>query len=162
MDPVFDAQYLTMKRSFSREGPEIEVAYTPDGEVDYVYVVGRLLARDVNVQRLQDVLPTLRRADPDEQRAFGDLVLLSLDSHEEGYLTVPEALDLIDERLGTDNPVHTGGEPLATPVHIVHTAKLCAATEKYEADPPSTPAVDADRGLHTLAVQTGAVVSGKL
>jgi len=132
MDPVFDAQYLNMKNSFSRAGTEIEVAYTPAGEVDYVYVVGRLLAveREDNIRRLQEALPRLRRADADEQPGFGDLVVLSIDDNdEEGHLTVPEVLDLLDERLGEDNPVRSGGEPLAAPVHVVHTTRLCLAKE---------------------------------
>ena len=32
MDTVYSAQYLTMKDSFSREGINIDVAYTPAGE----------------------------------------------------------------------------------------------------------------------------------
>ncbi len=48
--------------------------------------------------------------------------------HDDGHLTVPEALDLIEQRLGKDR-MFRDGEPLATPVHIMHTAKLCAATE---------------------------------
>ncbi len=131
MDPVFDAQYLNMKHSFAREGTEIDVAYTPAGEVDYLYVADRLLAvdRDDNIPRLQAALPGLRRADQGEQPGIGDLVLLSTDGVDEGHLTVPEALDLLDERLGADNPALAGGEPLAAPVHVVHTAKLCAASE---------------------------------
>lgn len=131
MDPVFDAQYLTMKHSFSREDIEIEVAYTPAGEVDYVYRVGRLLAvdRDDNIRRLQEALPGLRRAEPGEQPRIGDLVVLSIDGAQEGHLTVPEALDLLDERLGEGKWMRAYGGPAVTPIHIVHTAKLCAATE---------------------------------
>jgi hypothetical protein len=130
MDPVFDAQYLRMKNPFNDADIEIAVAYTPAGEVDYVYVEGELLARRQNVDELARVLPRL--GDRDRQRtAYRDLVRLPIGGdgeHDDGDLTVPEALDLIERGLGKDR-MFRDGEPLATPVHIVHTAKLCAATE---------------------------------
>ena len=131
MDPVFDAQYLTMKHLFSRDGTDIDVAYTPVGEVDHVHVAGRLLAvdRDDNVPRLQAAVPGLRRADPGEQPGIGDLVLLSTEGVEGGHLTATETLGFLEERLGGDNRARTGDEPLATLVHVMHTARLCAATE---------------------------------
>ena len=131
MDPVTSAQYLTMKDSFTREGIDIEVAYTPTGDVDYIYAAGRLLAvdRNDNVERVERVLPGMRRADSVEQPNIGDLVLLSIDETEDGNLTVPEALDLIDGRLGEDNPGPRGEEPLVTPIHVVHITKICPAGE---------------------------------
>ena len=130
MDRVTSAQYLAMKDSFSREGINIDVAYTPAGDLEHIHATGRLLAvdRGDNIQRLQAALPGLRAADPGEQPEIGDLVLLSIDEADEGNLTVPEALDLIDERL-EDNPALTGGEPLVGPVHIVHITKICPAGE---------------------------------
>jgi hypothetical protein len=132
MDPVFDAQYLRMKDPFNNAGYEIAVAYTRAGEVDYIYAVGVLLARQANVPQLRDVLPRLRQDFARPQPVYGDLVLLPIggDGHhdEDGYLTVPEALDLIEQRVGKEK-MFSDGEPLATAVHIVHTAKLCAATE---------------------------------
>ncbi len=128
MDPVFDAQYLNMKHSFSRENTEIDVAYTPAGEVDYIYVANRLLAvdRDDNLQRLRAALPGLG---PAERLGTGDLVLLPTEGVDDGHLTVPEVLDLLDERLGAGNPALTGGAPLATPDHVLHTARLCTPWE---------------------------------
>jgi len=138
VDLVFDSQYLPMRNSFSRERTEIEVAHTPAGEVDYIYVVDQLLAvdRGDNIDLLQRKLPGVH---PAERRDIGDLgdlplpgnlVVLSIDALDEGRITVPEALDLLDERLGDDNPaLHDDGVPLATPVHVMHTAKLCAASE---------------------------------
>ena len=77
--------------------------------------------RGDNIQRLQAALPGLRAADPGEQPEIGDLVLLSIDEADEGNLTVPEALDLIDERSVEENPALTGGEPLVGPVaHRAH------------------------------------------
>ncbi|HEY1002662.1 MAG TPA: S8/S53 family peptidase [Streptosporangiaceae bacterium] len=140
MDPVFDAQYLMMKDSFNTAGHEIAVAHTRAGEVDYVYEVDVLLARRVNVPQLQDVLPRLRRDFARPRPAYGDLVLLPIggDGHhdEDGHLTVPQALDLIENRAGREK-MFSHGEPLATAAHIVHTAKLCAATE------PEVPGVPA-------------------
>ena len=135
MDPVFDAQYVPVKNRFAERGTEIEVAYTPDGTVDYIYVVDQLLARQDNIELLSTLLPGLRRVERDELRGFGDrrlpdgLVVLSIDALEEGRFTVPEALDRLDERLGEDNPVLATGEPLATRVHVLHTARLCAVPE---------------------------------
>ena len=135
MDPVFDAQYLPVKNKFASQGTKIEVAYSPDGTVDYIYVVDQLLARRDNVELLRRMLPGLRDAERDELHGLGErelpdgLVVLSIDALDEGRFTVPEALDRLDERLGDDNPALHDGEPLATPVHVTHTAKLCAASE---------------------------------
>jgi subtilisin family serine protease len=132
MDPVFDAQYLAMKDAFNSAGYQIAVAHTRAGEFDYVYQVDVLLARRVNVPQLQDVLPRLRRDFARPEPAYGDLVLLPIggDGHhdDDGHLTVPHALDLIEDRVGRER-MFSHGEPLATAAHIVHTAKLCSATE---------------------------------
>lgn len=131
MDPVFDAQYLSVKNRFSEQGTEIEVAYTPDDGVDYIYVVDQLLARRDNLDLLGTILTGLHPVERDELRGLGDrrlpdgLVVLSIDALVEGRFTVPEVLDLLEER----HPVPASGEPLATPVHVVHTARLCAAQE---------------------------------
>ena len=141
MDPVFDAQYLPVKQKFAERGTEIEVAYAPDGTVDYIYVVDQLLARRDNVELLQGMLPGLDDVERDELRGLGDrqlpdgLAVLSIKDLDEGRFTVPEALDRLERlderrrRLGEDNAGPTPGEPLATPVHVMHTAKLCAASE---------------------------------
>ena len=98
MDPVTSAQFLVLKDSFARKGVNIEAALTPTGEVDYIYVVDRLLVvdRDENIDRLQAAMPGLRRADADEQPETGGLVRLSIDQvsiddGEPGSLTVPES-----------------------------------------------------------------------
>src|SRR5690242_4592196 len=57
MDLVFDAQYLPVKNKFSEQGTETEVAYSPDGTVDYIYVVDQLLARPANIELLGTLLP---------------------------------------------------------------------------------------------------------
>jgi hypothetical protein len=128
MDLVTSAQYLTLKDSFARQGIDIDVAYTPAGEIDYIYQVDRLLAidRDNNVNRMLDALPGSRRADAVEQQNVGDLDLavLSIDEAEEGFLTVPEAMNLINERVAENQ-----AEPWCTPVHVVHITKICPAGE---------------------------------
>lgn len=129
MDAVFDAQFRTIKDTFARRGIEIAAAYTPAGDVDYVYRVGRLLTvgGDDNLSRLDRLLPGVRRADEEEQPR-GDLVVLATDRLERGRLAVPEVLDVIDADLGDDNPGQRG-EPQFTPVHVTHVTRLCPAVE---------------------------------
>src|SRR4249919_87056 len=114
MDPVASAQFVVLKDSFARKGVDIEAALTPDGELDYIYVVDRLLVvdRDNNIDRLQAAMPGLRPADTDEQPGTGGLVRLSIDQvsiddRDAGSLSVPELLDLMDDRL-EDNPGPAG------------------------------------------------------
>lgn len=128
MDAVFAAQYRLLQRTFAREGIEINVALAPGGAVDYVYRSRRLLTRDRgrNVEQISELLPGVTRVD---ERAHGDLAVLSIEGVERGSLTVPEALDLLDERLGDGNPARRGEPPLATPDHVVTIARLCPATE---------------------------------
>jgi Subtilase family len=131
MDPVTSAQFITMKDSFARQGTNIEAAYTRTGEIDYMYVVDRLLTRPDFVGRLQTEMPELRLSD--EQPAVDDLTLLTIeglaiDRGEPGSMTVPEVLDFLDERL-PDNPGPEGGEPFATPVYVMHLNKCCPAGE---------------------------------
>lgn len=98
-------------------GIEIDVAYTPPGEVDYVYEVGRLLAANTvdRFDQLRQILPGLHPVDPDAELGSGGLVLLAIDGVGTGNLTVPQVLDLLDERPGDDNPALDGHDPLATP-----------------------------------------------
>jgi hypothetical protein len=125
---VFDSQFLPMKVAFASEGTDIEVAYKPDSEPDYLYQVGRLLAVDDSavLRRLEGVLQGLRRAPDEEQPAIPGLVILSIDNLAGGYLTVPQAMDIIDAEFGKDEEVP------ASPLHGMHVSsdgRLCAATE---------------------------------
>ncbi|TMR94510.1 S8/S53 family peptidase [Nonomuraea basaltis] len=128
MDAAFESQYRLMQRSFASKGIEINVAFAPGGDVDYLYRTGRLLTRvrDDNLERLSRLLPGVVRVD---EPGWGDLAVLSIEGVERGSLTVPEALNVLDERLGDDNPVRRGRAPLATPDHVVHITRLCPATE---------------------------------
>src|SRR5215469_5400146 len=109
MDPVFDAQYLPVKnRSFDLD-TQIEVAYSKDGWVDYVYVADHLLARREDTERLFSMLPGLRHVGRDERHGLGQrrlpdgLAVLSIDSVRDergGRFTVPEILDRLEANLG--------------------------------------------------------------
>ena len=79
MDPVTAAQYLILKDSFARKGVNIDATYTPAGDIDYIYVVDRLLARGENVEQLLGAMPGLRRADTNEQPEADGLVRLATD-----------------------------------------------------------------------------------
>src|SRR6516225_3499803 len=135
MDPVFDAQYVPVRNSSLEQEAQIEVAYSADGWVDYIYVVDQLLARRDDAEQLRRILPGLRHVERDERHGLGDrrlpdgLAVLSIDRVEEGRFTVPEILDRLEENLGDDYLALHEGEPLVTPVHVMHTAKMCAAAE---------------------------------
>jgi hypothetical protein len=134
-DSVFSSQFHAMRDAFAREGIAIEVAYTPSGRADYMYEAGRLLARAEVVGQVLDVLPGALQVEQDDQPAAESLRVITIDQLQEGYRTVPQALDLLDERLKVPNPARDGGFPLVTPVHILHvttspdTARACTPTE---------------------------------
>lgn len=148
MDAVFDAQFRIIKDAFASREIEVTVAYTPAGEVDYLYETGRLLARRRDVGRIAEALPPgLRQLD---RRGRGELSVLSLEGIEGGTMTVPEALARIEQRLGTGaspldrRPGHAGEAtqeraPIASPVHVMHISRLCPGTEPEV--PPGDPGV---------------------
>jgi hypothetical protein len=155
MDPVFDAQYVPVRNRSFEQDTQIEVAYSPDGWVDYVYVVDQLLARRDDTERLRRMLPGLRHVERDERYGLGrrrlpdGLAVLSIDALEEGRFTVPEMLDRLEESLGDDYLALHDGEPLVTPVHVMHTAKMCAASEPgvpIGSPTQPTPPVKGNRG----------------
>ncbi|HUN36193.1 MAG TPA: S8/S53 family peptidase [Trebonia sp.] len=136
-DSVFSSQFLAMHDAFARNQIDIEVAYTPSGRVDYIYEAGRLLARS-DKKRIGGIAKVLPGVHPVTVPGFpkdSPLTLLSIDDLEEGYLTVPQALDVLDARLDIHGP-EPDGFPLVTPVHILHitqsspdTTRTCPATE---------------------------------
>jgi hypothetical protein len=134
-DAVFSSQFQDMRDEFAREGISIEVAYTPSGRADYIYETARLLARADVVGRIREVLPGAVLVDEDDQPDAESLRVLSIAELREGYLTVPQALDVLDERLDIENPARDGGFPPWSPVHILHTTptpgtvRACAPTE---------------------------------
>lgn len=132
MDAVFDAQFRIVKDAFAARGVRVEVAYTSEGRVDYVYEEGRLLARERDVARIGGVLRGLARVG---ERSRGPLAVLSLEGVAGGAMTVPQALARIEAVLG-----RTGSRreaPVASPVHVVHITRLCPSTEPEV--PPGNP-----------------------
>jgi subtilase family protein len=131
MDAVFDAQFRLMKDEFSRRGVEIEIAYRPDGEVDYLYQAGHLLAlsTDENLSRLANALPGLQGSLQRDLRPDGALITFTNDALQNRELSVPEALALIDGQRGRGEELAGGAAPTATPDHIVHISRICPAVE---------------------------------
>src|SRR3984957_13223766 len=140
MGQVFDSQFHAMQDASARQGTYIEVAYTHSGRVDYVYETGRLLASAEAVTLVRDALPPgVDEAGEDQQPDDPALRVLSIENLLSGvYLTVPQALDLIDAQLGDRNPALHGGFPLVTAVQMMHfanggatpdTVRHCPATE---------------------------------
>lgn len=131
MDAVFEAQFRLMKADFDRRGTQIEVARRPDGEADYLYRPGQLLALATaeNLSMLGTMLPGFRGVQRD-LRADGELTVFTTDALARNEITVPQVLDEIDQRLGNRNPAFTANRlPAASPDHIVHVARVCPATE---------------------------------
>lgn len=131
MDAVFEAQFRLMRDDFARRGIEVEVALDNDGEVAYLYRAGHLitLATPQNLSLIGDALPGLRGVQR-ELRPNGELAVLTTDALMSNEISVPEALDRIDARLGKENPAFVeGGLPTVTPDHIVHVARICPAVE---------------------------------
>ena len=114
MDTVFDAQFLNLKNSFASQNIEVAVSYTPSGDARYIFEVDRALT--VNIPgvfaRLQELLPGLYPVERDFERRSDGLVVLGTDRVGAGNLTVPQVMDLLDERLGADNPALRGENPL--------------------------------------------------
>ena len=130
MDPATSAQLLTMKDSFARQGINIEAAYRPNGDIEYIYQVGRLLTRAGTVARLQELVPGLEVAADDEQPGVSDLVRLSIDQAsiglaDVGSMTVPQVLDFLDEQL-PDNPGPVGGVAFGGPPSTSCTSRSVA------------------------------------
>ena len=102
MGQVFASQFHAMQDAFARRGTYIDVAYTFSGRIDYVYETGRLLVSAEAVTLVRDALPPGVDEDgKDEQPDDPALRVLSIENLLSGVrLTVPQALDLIDARLG--------------------------------------------------------------
>jgi Subtilase family len=126
MDAVFDAHYRIMQDEFALRGISLEIAYTPNGEPDYIYERGRLLvaAPDQNLGRLPEHL------DGAEVTERGEgLAVVSIDHLRGGYLSVPDALALLDPVFHRDLARGPGVTPLISPNHLFHVERLCSAIE---------------------------------
>jgi len=124
MDAVFDAHYRIIQDEFAQRGISLEVAYTPDGDVDYIYERGRLLvaAPDDNLGPVRELLDG---AEPIGRSR--DIAIVSIDRLSNGYLSVPDALARLDPVFHRD--LRAGATPQITPNHLYHVERLCSAIE---------------------------------
>jgi subtilase family protein len=140
MGNVFDSQLQGIYDAFARRGIFIEVAYTRSGRADCLYEAGRLLVSAEGLSVVRDALPGAAEVGEGEQPDDPMLRVLSIENLQGGVrLTVPQALDLIDARLGDRNPALHGGFRVADAVYAMHvvngsgpqpdTARTCPATE---------------------------------
>ena len=141
MDAVFDAHYRVVQHAFATQegGDPLDIAVRPNGEVDYIFARDHLLVAledpntdlpdselvrsDRNIANVLAGLPGIRFV---ERR--GRVAVLAVDRLEGGFLRVPDAVTLLEDRLrGTvevDGPV-----PVVSPDHLVHVERLCSAIE---------------------------------
>jgi hypothetical protein len=172
MDQIFDSQFIAMQAAFAGDGIGIEIAYSPNGHPDYIYQTDRLLV-DLRYPGIVGLIEKALRgdvppADKGEQPRSPDLRVLSLENLANGYLSVPDALDLIDAELSRergrdtddaelDDPgdyqqlARSRGYTPVSPVHALYltngsstSGRICPATE------PEVPwcCCDPDQGSH--------------
>src|SRR5215218_1609759 len=158
MDAVFDAHYRIVQDSFARQGVWLDIAYTPDGQVDYIYERGRLLVAAPS-DNLSPVLDRLRGSSVIEQN--GNIAVVSIDNLDDGHLNVPDALALLDPQFNRDLP--TGATPRVSPNHLFHVERLCSAIEPEVPSgasqpwpPPREPAAD-EKPIRVGLVDSGLV-----
>jgi hypothetical protein len=131
MDAVVEAQFRLMQAEFARRETRIEAEIRPDGEIDYIYQTGRLLALATpeNLSMLGNALTGFRGLLPN-LRANGQLEVFTTDALLRDETSVPEALAEIERNLGDRNPAFAaGGSPAVSPDHVVHLARICPAVE---------------------------------
>jgi hypothetical protein len=160
MDAVFDAHYRIIQDEFAQRGISLEVAYTPNGEPDYIYERGRLLvaAPDDNFRRFPEPLSGAEVIERGE-----DLAVVSIDRLRNGYLSVPDALALLDPVFHGDLARGPGVTPVITPNHLFHVERLCSAIEPEVPGgsaqpwpPPREPAED-EQPVRIGLVDTGLI-----
>jgi hypothetical protein len=127
VDLVFSAQFSALQGAFLRRGISIEIAYTRAGEAAYLYQVGRLLAtREIAPEVLRLLPGAFEVGQQDyevgqqEQPTHPSLVVLNIEQLSDGYRTVPDALDFLDEHLATKDRSPVPGSSAVTPVHVMH------------------------------------------
>jgi hypothetical protein len=124
MDAVFDAHYRIVQDSFARQGVWLDIAYTPDGQVDYIYERDRLLVGTPN-DNVSPLVDRLRGSRVIEQN--GNTAVMSIDNLDDGHLSVPDALAQLDPQFNRDLPV--GATPNISPNHLFYVERLCSAIE---------------------------------
>lgn len=158
MDAVFDAHYRIIQDEFARRGITLEIAYTPNGEPDYIYERGRLLvaAPDDNLRPLRDTLDGAEEI----ERSNG-LAIVSIDRLRIGFLSVPDALALLDPVFHRDLPA--GATPRVSPNHLFHVERLCSAIEpevpggSSQPWPPPRQPADGEQPVRIGLVDTGLI-----
>ena len=158
MDAVFDAHYRIIQDEFAQRGISLEIAHTPNGDVDYIYERGRLLvaAPDVNLGPLRD------RLDGAEEIERNDGVsVVSIERLRNGHLSVPDALGLLDPVFHED--LTAGATPRVSPNHLFHVERLCSAIEpevptgSAEPWPPPREPADDEQPVRIGLVDTGLI-----
>jgi hypothetical protein len=164
MDAVFDAHYRIVRDSFARQGIWLDIAYTPDGQVDYIYEQGRLLVSAPS-DNLPPVLGRLRGSRLTELNA--NLAVVSIDDLEDGHLSVPDALARLDPDFNrdpeTNRDLPVGATPRISPNHLFYVERLCSAIEPEVPSgppqpwpPPREPAAD-EKPIRVGLVDSGLV-----
>jgi hypothetical protein len=159
MDAVFDAHYRIIQDEFALRGIYLEIAYTPNGEPNYICQRGRLLAApDVDLGRFPEALDGAEVVDRDD-----DLAVVSIERLRRGYLSVPDALALLDPVFHGNLPPGPGTTPQVSPNHLWHVERLCSAIEpevpcgsSQPCPPPREPA-EGEQPVRIGLVDTGLI-----
>jgi hypothetical protein len=159
MDAVFDAHFRIIQDQFAQRGIGLEIAYTPNGDVDYIYERGRLLvaAPEANLSPLRDRLDGAEEIN----RSDGGVSIVSIEGLRNGHLNVPDALAQLDPVFHGDLPA--GATPLVSPNHLFHIERLCSAIEpevptgSSEPWPPPREPADGEGPVRIGLVDTGLI-----
>lgn len=160
MDAVFDAHFRIIQDAFGRKGTRLGLAYTPNGEVDYIYEEGYLLVarREDNVDRFSRLMRDGNLAEPEPDKPF---VRVALEDMGDRFPSVPDALAQLHGDFNAD--VARGDLPLVAPNHLLHVERLCSAIEPEvvtgtdQPFPAARPPVDGERAIGVALVDSGLV-----
>jgi hypothetical protein len=139
--------------AFAEQSVPINVVPAGDGGVDHIHAKGQLLVRDEHVPAVHDILNPGVELSPAQVRRVVPGISLVTSTNGGTHPTVPEALDHIDQLLGTG---------IATPDHVLTVAPggPCPATEPeeayYETEPyPSVRTDNSGAGIRVYVADTG-------
>ena len=133
----------------------VRINVVPDGDegVDYMHAEGRLLVQDEHVRAVHEILNPDVEFSADQVRRVAPGISLVTSTDGGTHPTVQEALERIDQVLGTG---------IATPDHVVTVAPAgpCPATEPqgayYETEPyPSVCPESGGAGIRVYVADTG-------
>lgn len=159
MHEIFDAHFRVIQDAFGQQGIRIAVAYTEEGEVDYIYEPDRLLvtARDDVLARFNVLFPgtTIVASHPTFHKVSWS------EDRDGGYVNVPDLLAQLDETFHAN--LEAGAFPAVSPNHLVHVERLCSAIEpevptgtKQPFPTPRTPA-DGEQAVRVGLVDSGLI-----